>query len=491
LIHVNAASAGEGRRLLAIVDRIWMNPVLTSLFHAVTIPACVIQLCVGTQKSRATFMFFRWTADRETGQKRKMLTGLAIGVSFLAAFPALAGGIAGFDVTENRLVLRFDAPVDGASAIVLDQPRRIALDIDGAQVSAGRLPLKDGAGLLDGVRQGQFSSQTARVVLDLKAPAILSAAEFSPDRRTLTVLLSDADTARFNAAIGQGRSPIAPPARMVQAKADTGIVPLIDFARPPRKMHSITVPIPAPAKGMRLPRIYGPNDASRPLVVIDAGHGGHDPGAINQKASRQEKELTLSIAKSIRDELVASGRVRVALTREDDRFLVLQERYGIARKMNADLFISVHADAAEDTDARGATVYTLSETASDREAARLAARENKADIINGVNLGRQSGDVSSILIDLTQRETMNLSANFARLLQREASPYIPFRSAYHRFASLMVLKAPDMPSVLFETGYISNDEDAGMLASREGQLRIARGVAKAIDVHFARRIALK
>jgi N-acetylmuramoyl-L-alanine amidase len=168
----------------------------------------------------------------------------------------------------------------------------------------------------------------------------------------------------------------------------------------------------------------------------------------------------------------------------------LQERYGIARRMSADLFISIHADAAENTQAHGATVYTLSETASDREAARLAARENKADIINGINLGSENGDVSSILIDLTQRETMNVSASFARLLQREAAPYVSFRSAYHRFASLMVLKAPDTPSVLFETGYISNAEDAARLTSSAGQKQIADGVAKAIEVHFARKLAI-
>jgi len=261
--------------------------------------------------------------------------------------------------------------------------------------------------------------------------------------------------------------------------------------RPPRRTHSITVPIPATAQGITLPPIQGPRDTSRPLVVIDAGHGGHDPGAINKTTGRREKDITLAIAQAIRGELLKSGRVRVALTRDDDRFLILQERYGIARKMNADLFISVHADAAENQEARGATVYTLSETASDREAARLAARENKADIINGVNLGNQSSDVSSILIDLTQRETMATSASFARLLQREAAPYVTFRTTYHRFASLIVLKAPDTPSVLFETGYISNADDSAALASVEGQDRIAKGVAKAIEVHFAKRVVAK
>ncbi|BAI95601.1 MULTISPECIES: N-acetylmuramoyl-L-alanine amidase family protein [Sphingobium] len=260
-------------------------------------------------------------------------------------------------------------------------------------------------------------------------------------------------------------------------------------ARPAKRLHGITVPIPPVARGVSLPPVEGPRDASRPLVVIDAGHGGHDPGAVNRDNGEREKDVTLAIAWAIRDQLLRSGRVRVALTRNDDRFLVLQERHGIARQLNADLFISIHADSADNDKARGATVYTLSETASDREAARLAARENGADVLNGVNLGSQSSDVSSILIDLTQRETMNVSVAFARLLQREAAPYVPFRGTAHRFASLMVLKAPDTPSVLFEAGYLSNAADAAFLASREGRANIARGVARAIEVHFARRLA--
>ena len=260
--------------------------------------------------------------------------------------------------------------------------------------------------------------------------------------------------------------------------------------RPAKRLHSITVPIPPVARGLSLPRVEGSTDASRPLIVIDAGHGGHDPGAINAETGEREKDLTLAIAQAIRDELVKSGRLRVALTRDDDRFLVLQERYGIARKMNADLFISVHADSADNHEARGATVYTLSEVASDREAARLAARENRADVLNGVNLGAQTDQVSSILIDLTQRETMKESANFARLLQREGAPFLPFRTTFHRYASLMVLKAPDTPSVLFETGYLSNAQDAAFLASPEGRSRIAKGVAKAVEIYFARRLPL-
>lgn len=259
------------------------------------------------------------------------------------------------------------------------------------------------------------------------------------------------------------------------------------YARPPRAMHSITVPIPPPARGLKLPPIYGPDDPARPLVVIDPGHGGHDPGAVNRDRGLREKDVTLALALALRDALVARGQVRVALTREDDSFLMLQERYELARRMGAGLFLSVHADAADSPDAHGATVYTLSETASDREAARLATRENSANIVNGVDLGGEDSAVSSILIDLSQREAMQLSSGFAGLLYREAAPYVRFRGRYHRFASLIVLKAPDMPSALFEAGYITSAQDAALLGSKEGRERIAEGVAKGIGVYFARR----
>ncbi len=259
-------------------------------------------------------------------------------------------------------------------------------------------------------------------------------------------------------------------------------------AEPPKRRYEVTAPIRTNI-GTGLPVISGPSDTSLPLVVIDPGHGGHDPGAVSPYGGQQEKNLTLAIAKAVRDEILKNGRVRVALTRESDKFVVLQDRYQLARKMNADLFISIHADSAENPEASGGTVYTLSEVASDREAQRLAARENKANIINGVNLGGSDANVSSILIDLTQRETMNVSADFAQLLLREAIPNMQIRSNSHRFASFIVLKAPDMPSVLFETGYISNEADVRFLSSENGQRKVARTMANAIAVHFARRTA--
>lgn len=255
-------------------------------------------------------------------------------------------------------------------------------------------------------------------------------------------------------------------------------------AEPPRSRYSITIPLDPPRSMAPLPRILGP--AGRPLVVIDAGHGGHDPGATSPHGGGREKDVTLAIARAIRDELVRSGRVRVALTREDDRFIVLAERNEIARRLNAGLFISIHADSAENQEAGGATIYTLSEVASDREAARLAQRENRADMLNGVNLGARNQAISSILIDLSQRETMHVSTRFVDILRREAGPLIPFRDVHHRFASLIVLKAPDLAAVLFETGYLSNRQDTAFLFSAEGRQRIARGTARAIETHLAR-----
>ncbi|MFN3945332.1 MAG: N-acetylmuramoyl-L-alanine amidase [Allosphingosinicella sp.] len=244
---------------------------------------------------------------------------------------------------------------------------------------------------------------------------------------------------------------------------------------------------PLPGDTADLPPVTPARGENPPLVVIDPGHGGKDPGATSPFGGLLEKHVTLAIARQIRDELAASGRVRAALTRDDDRYLVLQERYEIARRLGADLFISIHADAAPHNDgARGATIYTLSEVASDRQAALLAQRENAADLIGGARLSPDP-NVNMILIDLAQRESMNVSAEFARLLHREAAPIFPFRPEWHRFAALVVLKAPDIPSILFESGYLTNPVDVAYISSPDGQRQIATGMRQAIEAHFARR----
>jgi len=400
-----------------------------------------------------------------------MLSAALMATGLFTAPAAYAGAISEVVTSDSAIIVKFDDVVNKASVFTLAGPNRIALDILGATKGTRSLV----GGRVSSVRQGQFDPNTARIVFDLAKPAMITGGQFAADGRSLRINLRAAQYSEFTTALGRGRVTFTPPA-MFRSK-------------PPKKNYEVSAKINRTGSKKGLPRIYGPSDPSLPLVVIDAGHGGHDPGAISPHGGKREKDVTLAIAKSIRSELIKSGRIRVALTRDTDKYLVLQDRFGIARRMNADLFISVHADAAGSEQANGATVYTLSEVASDREAQRLAARENKSDIINGINLGGADANVSSILIDLTQRETMNVSADFAKLLIREAKPNMRLRSHAHKFASFVVLKAPDTPSILFETGYLTNAKDVAFLSSRVGQRKVGQSVASAIQVHFARKLA--
>lgn len=252
--------------------------------------------------------------------------------------------------------------------------------------------------------------------------------------------------------------------------------------------YVVRVALPGSTAEIGLPAVLGPADASRPLVVIDAGHGGHDPGAIGQGGER-ESQVTLRLALALRDALLAGGRVRVALTRDTDRFLALQERSGIARRLRADLFVSVHADAAESPDAIGATVYTLSDKGSDAVADQVASRENRADRVNGVALEDQSDAVSAILVNLSQRDMRERSKQFAGLVLREGTGKLRFHRDPDREAAFVVLKSLDLPSALIEAGYISSPEDARALASPAWRKGFARSVASAIEIYLAQTTA--
>ncbi|MEP9402964.1 N-acetylmuramoyl-L-alanine amidase [Sphingomonas silueang] len=394
--------------------------------------------------------------------------------------PAAARAVEEVRVSDDRIVVRFDESVAAAASFALTGPDRIALDVDGA-VPGGR---RQAGGPVANVRLGARGSEGTRIVFDLAEPALVTAGRFSDSGRKLTLTMRRVGSERFVRATRDARMQFSTglvAAASVPVSSAAAVV--VD------RRAAASVRVPPGRRTLALPRVQG--DSDRPLVVIDAGHGGHDPGAISPHSGLREKDLTLKAARAIRDALLDGGRVRVALTRDRDEFLVLQERYAIARRLGASLFISVHCDSADNPNATGASIYTLSEVASDREAARLAARENKADILAGIDLGKQSADISSILIDLTQRETMNASAGFARLLGREASGKVPLKPNYHRMASLMVLKAPDLPSILFETGYISNEADAERLDSVEGRRAIAQSVRRAVEVYFARRMAAR
>jgi N-acetylmuramoyl-L-alanine amidase len=242
---------------------------------------------------------------------------------------------------------------------------------------------------------------------------------------------------------------------------------------------SLTVNLPPPSND----RIYAsPIAKGRPIVVIDAGHGGRDPGATSVSGQVREKELTLVLAQALRDELVKRGRVRVAMTREDDRYLTLDDRAAVARRLNAAMFVSIHIDSAANPLARGASVYSLSDVASDEEAARLAARENDES-----DRGGGTGAVDTMLADLAMRSQMSASADLASRLVNKAAGRVELRPNPHRFAAFHVLRRADAPAVLFEAGYLSNAEDEVLLREPTERAKMVLALAQAIEADVAAR----
>ena len=242
---------------------------------------------------------------------------------------------------------------------------------------------------------------------------------------------------------------------------------------------SLTVSVPPPVTD----HIYGaPEARGRPIVVIDAGHGGRDPGAASVSGEVSEKDLTLALGRQLRDDLVNRGRVRVAMTRDDDRYLTLDERAAVARRLDASLFVSLHMDSAPNPLARGATVYSLSDVASDAEAARLAAAENK-----GAEAESAGNSVQAMLSDLAMQQQMSASADLAARLVGKSAGRFELRPNPHRFASFHVLRRAEAPAVLFEGGYISNVDDEALLRSPEQRAKIALALAQAIETDVAAR----
>lgn len=240
---------------------------------------------------------------------------------------------------------------------------------------------------------------------------------------------------------------------------------------------SLTVRLPPPVTDT----IYGaPQARGRPIVVIDAGHGGRDPGATSVSGQVHEKDLTLALARELRDDLVKRGRVRVAMTRDDDRYLTLEERAAVARRLDAAMFVSLHMDSAPNPLARGATVYSLSDVASDEEAARLAASENA-----GTDSTETDGSVQSMLADLAMQSQMSASADLARRLVEKSEGRFELRPNPHQFASFHVLRRAGAPAILFEGGYISNADDEVLLRSPEQRAKIALALAQAIETDVA------
>lgn len=341
----------------------------------------------------------------------------------------------------------------------LANPYRVVIDIDEVDWHIGPGGAK-GRGLIDQYRYGLFRAGTSRIVLDVKKPVKI--------HKSFTIR-------------GKGKKPFR---FVLDLKETTSAAFQKSIKKPVRVAALRPKPGTKTPRGLKKPR-------SKKLIVIDPGHGGHDPGNLGARGAGKfsEKTVTLSAAHTIRRMLEATGRYQVVMTRTRDIFLKLRDRSRMAHNRQADLFISIHADAFRSSKVNGATVYTLSENASDKEAAALAARENKSDIIAGVDLQDETNMVQNILIDLMKQETLNLSNRFANELIPVLKKAIRVRKRSHRQAGFAVLKGLDVPSVLIEMGYLTNQQDARLLMQRETQQKIGRAIVLAADRFFQKQQA--
>ncbi|HET9398210.1 MAG TPA: N-acetylmuramoyl-L-alanine amidase, partial [Sphingomicrobium sp.] len=266
-------------------------------------------------------------------------------------------------------------------------------------------------------------------------------------------------------------------------RAPTGVVgdaiALIGEARTGR----LTLDLPEHVEDVRVREARVPG---RPIVLIDAGHGGRDPGAPGVSGTSREKDLTLQMARELADLLEQRGRVRVAMTREADKYLTLEQRAEIARRLQAGLFLSLHMDSAPNPHARGATIYSLSDVASSAEAARFAQAENAAA---GALSSEPDDSVRALLADVALREQMEASAGLAERLLRRATGRVELRPRPHQFAAFHVLRRAEVPAVLVEAGYISNAEDEAMLLTEEGRAPLVLALAQAVEADLAARAA--
>ncbi len=381
---------------------------------------------------------------------------LALGLPSMAgAGPAATGvRIAAADAVTEIAIAFTGAPRYRVFTLVA--PDRVVVDLDEVEFRLAE-SARDGGGPVRAMRFGLFQPGTSRMVLDMASPhAIQTAALAARPGGGSELVLRLAPVSSGEAAGRSGQ--VAASTLMRTASLASTHLPALK----PR------------APGAPAPRL---------VVVVDAGHGGVDPGALGV-GGVHEKVVTLAFAREIRTQLERSGRFKVVLTRDGDQFLRLRDRIAIARRAGAQLFLSLHADSHPDSSFRGASVYTLSEAASDSEAAALAAKENKADLIAGIDLSNENEVVTSILIDLAQRETKNLSAQFAAMLVKELGRQTKVIRNSHRFAGFAVLKSPDVASVLIELGYLSNRSDEKQLLSASYRTKLAQAVARAVQEYF-------
>ena len=370
--------------------------------------------------------------------------------------PVASDARLGGDDAQTRFVMDFSRKID-LRAFTLADPYRVVIDIPQVVFQLPPKTGESGRGLIKAFRFGLVMQGGSRLVFDLTKPAkiekafVVDSTDAAPAR--LVLELSPTDRASFlRRSVVDNRT----------ARAD------------------------APATNTLAPK----DGDQRPLVMLDPGHGGLDTGT-KGPSGQEEKDIVLTFAQRLRERLEKSGKYRVLLTRSDDTFVALADRVRIAREAGAALFVSIHADSLPhgEGDAQGASIYTLSDTATDSEAARLAEKENRADVIAGVDLKSEPDDVAGILIDLAERETKSLSTQFAHKLADEMKSATRMHKKPLKSAGFRVLRAPDIPSVLVELGYVSNRQDLQLLLSEPWRNRTADSMAQAIETFLSSRTA--
>jgi len=362
------------------------------------------------------------------------------------------------DDKQTRLVIDISHKID-MRAFTLADPYRVVIEIPQVNFQLPPDSGERGRGVIKAFRYGLVMSGGSRIVVDLTSPVrvtkafVLDPVDGQPARMVLDLVAVDRET-------------------FLRAVAIDNHLP-----RPPD---------PPPAHPDREDHMTDP----RPVVVLDPGHGGIDPGT-RAPSGELEKNLVLEFASMLRNKLESTGKYRVMMTRADDTFVELSERVRFARQQRAQLLISIHCDALAKGNgaAEGATIYTLSDNASDAEAQRLADEENRADVIAGVDLAAEPDDIADILIDLAQRETRSFSTNFARNVVNEMRTAARLHKRPHRSAGFRVLKAPDVPSVLIELGYVSNARDLKHMVSESWRLRAGDAIVHAVQTYFTTRLA--
>ena len=381
---------------------------------------------------------------------------LVFGLACAALLPSRAAALEAHDykmagdATHMRVVMNFDEEPE-PRWFLLRSPNRLVIDLPRTKFAIDPKELK-ARGLIKNVRYGHINDKTSRLIIEAKGPFVVEKVDILANGNSagyrLVADISSASQAAFEAVL----------ADQAQTTGSTETTP---------KSERL---------GLRTGRA-----GQRFTVVIDPGHGGFDGGAAG-KGGTVEKDITLTFAAELRDRLRADGRYNVFMTREKDEFLRLDDRVRIAREHAADLFISIHADTIRLKGIRGATVYTVSEKASDPDAQALADRENLSDQLAGIEIEQKDHEVADILVDLIKRETHSFSMRFARSLVGELSTTVGLINNPHRFAGFKVLKAPDVPSVLLELGYLSNSKDEEQLRDAEWRGKAAASISKAIEL---------